>query len=152
MNVVFYSPYTEKSEVVGAKKVSFDELLKKSDVISLHAHLNKETDNMFDKDAFSKMKDGAYLVNTARGRIVEEKVLIDVLESKTLAGYATDVLADEFEIGVQLKDYPLVEYAKTHSNVIIVPHIGGVTHESRENTDIFIVKKLQKIINIKQNV
>ena len=146
MEVIFYDPHAEESRVVGCTKVSFDELLIKSDVISLHAHLNKETENMFNVEAFGKMKKGVYIVNTARGKIVDECALIDALESGQVAGYAADVLADEFKTGVSLKGYPLVEYAKTHQNVIIVPHTGGMTHESRERTDVFIAEKLQKKI------
>ena len=142
MNVIFYSPHTEKSAVPGCARVTFNELLRRSDVVSLHAHLNKETENMFDESVFKKMKKGAYLVNTARGKIVDEAVLLRMLKKGHIAGYAADVLALEFETGIRLKGYPLVEYAKTHRNVIIVPHTGGMTVESRENTDIFIVEKL----------
>ncbi|MAG12904.1 hydroxyacid dehydrogenase [bacterium] len=149
MNVVFYSPNTEKGPTADCRKVSFEELLKESDIISLHAHLNKETEHMFDADAFSKMKKEAYLVNTARGKIVDESALLDALEKKEIAGYAADVLADEFELGPTFGDYPLVEYSKSHMNVIIVPHTGGMTHESRENTDIFVAEKLRKIISSK---
>ncbi|MBI4118604.1 MAG: 3-phosphoglycerate dehydrogenase [Parcubacteria group bacterium] len=151
MDVIFYDPHTKKSIVPGSKKVSLSELLKASDVISLHAHLNKETENMLNADAFKKMKKGVYIVNTARGRIVDEKALLHALKGKRVAGYATDVLADEFEVGVRLRGYPLLEYAKKHSNVIIVPHIGGVTRESRERTDEFVVEKLKKILKKKRN-
>lgn len=147
MDVVFYSPHTKKSPVPDCVKVSFDELLKKSDIISLHAHLNKETENMFNAEVFKKMKRGIYIVNTARGKIVDENALIGALEDGQVAGYAADVLADEFKPGVSLKGYPLVEYARTHQNVIIVPHTGGMTHESRERTDLFIVEKLKKLLH-----
>jgi len=144
MNVIFYSPHTEKSPVSDCAKVTLDELLQKSDVVSIHAHLNKETENMFNAEVFGKMKKGAYIINTARGKIVDENALINALESGEIAGYAADVLAQEFETDVSLKGYPLVEYAKSHQNVIIVPHTGGMTHESRERTDIFIVEKIAK--------
>ena len=65
MNVIFYSPHTKESSVPGCAKVTFDELLANSDAISLHMHLNKETENMFNADAFKKMKKTAYLINTA---------------------------------------------------------------------------------------
>ena len=146
MRVLYVDPYVNLStsdvDRLG-RKVSFDELLKKSDVISLHAHLNKETENMFDAEVFKKMKKTAYLVNTARGRIVNENALLNALKKGEIAGYAADVLALEFETNMRLKGYPLVEYAKTHRNVIIVPHTGGMTHESRENTDIFVAEKLR---------
>lgn len=148
MEVIFYSPRTEKSSVPGCRKVSFDELLEKSDIISIHAHLNRETENMFDASAFKKMKKSVYLINTARGKIVDEQALLRALEKEEIAGYAADVLADEFHFDAAgFRNHPLVEYARTHQNVIILPHIGGMTVESRENTDVFIAEKLRNMLN-----
>ncbi len=147
MNVIFYSPHTDKSPVPDCRKASLEELLRDSDIISIHAHLNKETENMFDADVFKKMKREAYLINTARGKIVDERALLNALENKKIAGYAADVLADEFHFDdTGLVHHPLIDYAKIHQNVIIVPHTGGMTHESRENTDIFIVEKLKNLL------
>src|SRR3989338_8351665 len=147
MEVVFHDPNVEESRVPGCFKVSFEELLSKSDIISLHAHLNKETENMFNAGVLKKMKNEAYLINTARGRIVDESALLMALEHGEIAGYAADVLADEFHFDdTGLVNHPLVDYAKTHRNVIVVPHTGGMTAESRENTDIFIVEKLKKLL------
>ena len=144
MNVIFYSTHTEADAVPGCKKVSFDELLKASDIISIHAHLNERTEKMFDEADFKKMKKTAYIVNTARGKIIDEKALLAALKAGKIAGYAADVLADEFEFDNtgQVAD-PLIDYAKQHDNVIIVPHIGGMTVESRERTDIFTMEKLR---------
>lgn len=127
-------------------KVSFDDLVKESDVISIHVHLDKDTENMFNQKIFQQMKNSAYLINTARGKIVNEQDLLKSLENKQLAGYATDVLADELNFDKEFINHPLVEYAKTHNNFIIVPHIGGMTHESREATDIFIAEKIKKLL------
>ena len=151
MDVIFYDPQVKESRVPDCRRVSFDELLAQSDVVSLHAHLNKETENMFNAGVFKKMKNTAYLVNTARGRIVDEAALLEALQSGEIAGYAADVLADEFRFDdTGFVRHPLVEYAKTHRNAIIVPHTGGMTHESRENTDIFTAEKLcSKILNSK---
>jgi D-3-phosphoglycerate dehydrogenase / 2-oxoglutarate reductase len=148
MDVVFYDPYVEKSLVADCKKVTFDELLSQSDIISIHATLTKETHHMFNGNAFSKMKAGVYIINTARGQLIDEPVLLGALMAGNIAGFAADVLADELAFdGRGFKEYPLVDYAKTHENVIIVPHTGGMTHESRENTDVFIASKLQKVIS-----
>jgi D-3-phosphoglycerate dehydrogenase len=100
---------------------------------------------MFDEKSFKKMKNESYLINTARGKIVDEQALLASLKSDEIAGYATDVLADEFRFDdTGLVKHPLVDYAKEHNNVIIVPHIGGMTTESRERTDVFIIDKLKK--------
>ena len=94
------------------------------------------------------MKNAAYLINTARGRIVDEAALLKALKADEIAGYAADVLADEFHFDDRgLVSHPLIDYSKNHQNVIIVPHTGGMTVESRENTDIFTMEKLKKVIN-----
>ena len=139
MEVVFTDPNVDSTDF---ENVTFQDLLKRSDVISIHAHLTDETKNMFNAEAFEQMKPAAYLVNTSRGQIVDESALISALESKKLAGYATDVLADELEFEERVES-SLIDYAKKHSNVIITPHVGGMTEESRAATDTFIAKKIQ---------
>ena len=152
MKVVFYDPHVEESRVAGCAKVSFDELLAQSDVVSLHAHLNEETENMFNAEVFKKMKNDAYLINTARGRIVDEAALLQALLGGEIAGYAGDVLADEFRFDdTGLVHHPLVDYAKNHRNAIIFPHTGGMTVESRERTDVFVVEKLKKFLSADRN-
>ncbi len=152
MKVIFSDPNVEKVDCQGfplttngAKKVTFDELLSASDAISIHVHLAPDTENLFHKQAFEKMKKTAVLVNTARGKIVNEKDVLEALMGGTIGGYATDVFADELDFkNNSFADHPLVEYAKGHTNCIIVPHIGGMTYESREATDVFISEKLAR--------
>ncbi len=146
MKVIAYDPKLDAVEFNKrhATSVSFDELLNQSDVISIHVHLSAETENMFDAGVFEKMKPTAHLINTARGKIVNEADLLKALENKTIAGYATDVLADETQFGKTFENNPLVEYSKSHTNLIITPHIGGMTYESREATDIFMAEKVRK--------
>ena len=122
--------------------VSFDVLVKQSDVISIHMPLNRATENMFSEKTFAQMKPTAYLINTARGKIVNESDLLAALKRGGLAGYAADVMAEEVNFGKIFSIHPLVEYAKTHFNVLITPHIGGMTHESRAATDVFIANKV----------
>lgn len=145
MNVLAYDPHIEADVFTTnhCQQVDFTTLIKESDIISLHVHLNKDTENMFNKNVFQQMKKGAYLINTARGKIVNEADLLIALENKQLAAYATDVLADELDFNIEFKNNHLVEYAKKHDNLLIVPHIGGMTHESREATDVFIAKKIK---------
>ena len=147
MDVLYHDPKLLTSNVDSlGTEASFDELLQKSDVISIHVHLNKETENMFNAEVFKKMKNTAYLINTARGDIVHEGDLLNALQSQEIAGYGTDVLAGELNFNKEFSKHPLVEYAKESRNVIIVPHIGGMTVESRERTDIFIAEKLKKFL------
>lgn len=145
MRVLFCDPNVEKVE--GARKADFDELLQESDAISIHVHLLPETENMFDAKAISKMKNTGVLLNTARGKIVNEEDLLEALQNKIIAGYAADVLSDELDFkNNAFSNHPLVEYSKTHTNCIIVPHIGGMTYEYREATDIFIAEKIKKAV------
>lgn len=135
-------PDAEFCREQGVRVADLDTLLRQSDVVSIHVSLNPTTEHIFNTSAFSKMKPTAYLVNTARGQIVDERDLLVALTQGRIAGYAADVLADETHFNERFSNHPLVEYAKTHANVIIVPHIGGMTQESRAATDVFIAKKI----------
>ncbi len=134
--------FTDPKDNSQYQRVSFDELLRESDVVSIHVHLFPDTENMFNEKTISRMKNTAVLINTARGKIVDESALLKALESKKIAGYATDVLANELNFGKTSVKDPLVEYSKNHKNCIIVPHIGGMTVDSRIATDIFMAQKL----------
>ena len=152
MRVQFFDSYIKKSPSKKYKKVSFETLLQTSDCISIHVHLDKNTEEMFDTKAFARMKKNAYLINTARGKIVDEEALLAALRRKDIGGYATDVLAGEtsfssegglaFGGGWGVKKHLFVEYTKTHDNCIITPHIGGMMEESRVATDVFMAKKV----------
>lgn len=146
MRVIAYDPYVKKEIFKKSKclQVKFNELLKQSDIISIHVHLNDQTQNIFNKNIFKQMKLGVYIINTSRGKIVNEKDLLVFLKNKKIAGYATDVLSNELDFNKTKVKNPLIDYSKKNENVIIVPHIGGMTYESRENTDIFIAKKLSE--------
>jgi glyoxylate reductase len=125
MNIIYcnrkVNPDAEK--FYGAKQVSFDEMLAQSDVISVHSVMSKETKEIFDKHAFSKMKPTSIFINTARGGIHNEKDLIDALNNGTIWGAGLDVTNPE----PMKKDNPLLEM----ENVCILPHIGSATIEAR---------------------
>jgi glycerate dehydrogenase len=106
------------------KQVSLDELLKNSDIVSLHCPLNKDSENMMNKEAFDKMKEGAVFINTARGGLVDEYALRDALVSKKLLGAGLDVLRSE----PMDKDCPLLGI----ENCIITPHIAWAGLETRK--------------------
>jgi D-3-phosphoglycerate dehydrogenase / 2-oxoglutarate reductase len=102
-------------------QVDFDELLSESDYISIHTPLLPETRNLFSTDAFSRMKPGAYLINTARGPIVDEQALAKALDARQLAGAALDVMPNEPPTGSPLLG---------RDNVIITPHTSFYSEES----------------------
>lgn len=118
-------------------------LLAQADVISLHIPLTEKTEHLIGKRELARMKPSALLINTARGRIVDEDAVIAALKAKKLAGYGTDVLADELSFTPTRARAALINYARTHDNIVLTPHIGGTTVEAREATDIFIAKKVQ---------
>jgi len=144
MEVLAHSPHSAPTRFAefGCRSVELSELLERSDVVSIHAELNDDTRHMFDAAALSQMKDTAYLINTAVEGIVDEAALLLALERGGIAGYGTDVLEGETRFEEAFHSHPLVEYAKSHDNLIIVPHLGGMTAESREATDIFMARKV----------
>ncbi len=139
MTVVFADPGERGSIPLG-------ELLQQSDVVSLHVPLNKETEEMIGAPELALMKPTAVLINTSRGKIVDEDAIIAALEAGKLAGYATDVLADELSFRPEEAKNKLIDYAKAHDNVIVTPHIGGMTAEARAATDIFIARKVREAL------
>jgi len=115
------------SSEVGDERVSFDEVLKQADVISLHCPLNEETHDLFSAAEFEQMKSGAILINTARGGLVDSAALADALRSGEIAAAAVDVLPQEPPVAGD----PLLEYEG--DNLIITPHIAWASNEARQN-------------------
>ena len=123
LRVVTFDPYVPAELLVrsGVTRVEFPELLRSSDFISIHAPLMPETRGLFDAAAFRQMKPTAYLINTARGPIVDEAALAEALDAGHLAGAALDVMPQEPPTGS-----PLVG----RTDVIITPHTGFYSEES----------------------
>ena len=115
--------------IITARGVPLDELLEKSDVVFLHTHVTDDTRGMVDEEFLSYMKEGSYLINTARGELVDEKAIIESIECGHLKGYGTDVIKDEFG---DIQNSKLVEFSMNpNNNVVITPHIGGMTIEGQ---------------------
>lgn len=142
-NTVFYDPYVERK--IAARKVDLEEFLQVCDVISLHVHLNEETKHMINKKFISQCKWNPYLINTSRGDIVNEDDVIEALENGKLKGYATDVISDEFG---NVKNSKLIE-ASQKLNIIITPHIGGMTIEAQEIAYNSAIDLLEKHLCVK---
>ena len=123
LKVVSYDPFVSEETMnsFGVAKVDFAELVHTSDYISIHAPLLPETNRLFNADIFSKMKPTAYLINTARGPIVDEKALAEALDRGHLAGAALDVLSEEPPSGSPLFG---------RDNVILTPHMSFYSAES----------------------
>src|SRR5690554_1778450 len=126
---IIYTKRTQLQEQVesdlGITYSSFDDLLKQSDIISLHCPLNNETERLIDWEQFSLMKNGVVIINTSRGKLINEEALIENLKSQKLKGAGLDVYEHE----------PLSSESELLklSNVILTPHISGITKESFES-------------------
>lgn len=126
----------------GVQLVDFQTLLAESDVLTLHIHLTEANRGLFDEAAFAGMKRGAVLINTSRGAIINEAALLQALDSCHLTGAGLDVIDGEWL--TDLAAHPLIRYANSHDNLLISPHIGGVTWESQAMTLEFMVDKLKR--------
>jgi glyoxylate reductase len=122
---VVYTNRTRNEAVeaeIGARLVTFDELLAQSDVLSLHAPSTPETRHVIDGSALARLRPGAILVNTARGSLVDEVALVDALRTSKLAAAGLDVFEREPELAPGLTDL---------DNVVLLPHLGSATAEAR---------------------
>ena len=136
LKVIYYDrepvpPIIEKE--LGASYVSFDELLRKSDFISVHVPLTEETFHLIGQEEFSMMKKESYLINTARGPIIDEKALVKALKGGVIRGAALDVFENEPAIEQELMNM---------DNVVIVPHIGSASYRTRTKMAIMAAKNL----------
>ena len=126
MNVVYnkHTRDTKCEKNLGVKFCEIDDLLKKSDIVTLHTPLNDETRHLINKDTLSKMKKGSYLVNTSRGSVVAEHDLVNALRTGQLSGAGLDVFETEPNIDPELVGM---------ENVILTPHIASATIEARDD-------------------
>lgn len=144
MHVAAYDPNVGAGEMkkLGVRRMALMPLLRRADVVSLHSVYNEKTKGMLGREHFAAMKRTAFFINTARGEITDETALCDALRGGAIAGAALDTLAGETPDGSHLKTHPLVAYARTHDNLIILPHLGGATIEATERTQIAIARMI----------
>jgi D-3-phosphoglycerate dehydrogenase / 2-oxoglutarate reductase len=120
--------------------LSLRRLAEEADIITLHVPLTKSTDKLISADLLSCMKESVVIVNTSRGKVIDEVALLDALESGRIRGAAVDVLADEI-MGIDSTN-PLIRYSQANSDLLITPHIGGSTAESMRSTARYIAQRL----------
>ncbi len=148
--VIFYSA-SGKSTCTDYEQVQFDTLLQKSDILSLHCPLSDRTRGLINKDALSKMKETAILVNVARGPVVDTQALYDALITNQIAGAGLDVLEQEPMAG----DNPLAQI-KDSTKLIITPHMAWASFESRthlveevvQNIEAFLAGENRNVVNL----
>jgi D-3-phosphoglycerate dehydrogenase / 2-oxoglutarate reductase len=128
----------------GVREVTFDTLLRESDVISIHIHLDENNQKLINRQALAKMKPGSVLINTSRGAILDEPALLEALRRGPLAAAGVDVIDGEW--AEHLENHPLIQYSREHDNLVITPHIGGVTHQSQRMAFSHTVEKLKQFL------
>jgi len=144
MNIIYNNKEKLPQEIekkYHANYVSFDELLEKSDIISIHAPLSDKTKHLFNKSSFEKMKNGAYIVNTGRGPIIKESDLVDYLQNGRLKGAGLDVYEFEPEVNEKLLKM---------NNVVLLPHIGSASNYARKSMSEMVANAVIKYFNSKE--
>ncbi len=141
VRLLAHDPYVDEETMkeFGAEKVDFETLISESDYISIHAPLTDETRGVFSREALGKMKPSAYIINTSRGRIIDQEALYDALVSGQLAGAGLDVLWNE---PPQESDMKLFELP----NVIITPHSAYYSDEAQEQQIKICAQDVGKIL------
>ena len=137
MKVFYYDPFKKNKKF---KKVNLKELIEKSDVISIHAHVNNQSKYLINKKSLKVTKKKPIIINTSRGEIVKEEDIIWALKNKVISGYGTDVIEKEF---TDIKKSPIIKNIKKY-NIIVTPHIGGMTHQGQSRAYSYAINKLKK--------
>src|SRR6185295_628610 len=135
MKVIAFDPFLseERALQLGVDKVELDELFRRADFITLHTPLTEKTKNIIDAAAIAKMKDGARIINCARGGLVDEEALAAAIKSGKVAGAGVDVFVVEPAESSPLFGLP---------NVVCTPHLGAATTEAQENVAIQIAEQM----------
>lgn len=141
MNLIGYDPYLPPYETActefGVCMTTLEEVLAQSDFISLHLPLNDATRNLINRERLSRMRPTAYVINTARGGIINEDDLFEALKSGLIAGAALDVMSQEPPAGSPLLDL---------DNIILTPHIAGLTEEAQVRTSVLVAREVCKVL------
>lgn len=150
-NISAFDPYINDHDFPDyVKRVKeLKALLNMSDMVTLHIPSNKETIGLIGKKEIEAMKNKSYLINTSRGGIVDENSLMKAIDSKKIIGVAVDVLDGESPYGVE--DQSFVKFSKSHSNVLITPHLGGSSYPYMESIFMHSIKELKAMMDKKNN-
>jgi D-3-phosphoglycerate dehydrogenase len=132
--VMVYDPY-----VTNIACNSLENMISNADIISLHVHVTPETKYMINHKLLGCSKKNPYIINTSRGEIVVEHDIVNALESGLISGYATDVIENEFD---DLKKSPIIKAMNAGKNIIVTPHIGGMTYEGQLKAYKWAINKL----------
>ncbi len=143
MNVYFYDMVDKLALGNATKCRTQEELLNKVDIVSLHVDGRPSNKNIFGKEQFDQMKEGAYFLNLARGHVVEIEALVNVLKSGKILGAGVDV----YPVEPKTNNEPFTSELKELDNVILTPHIGGSTAEAQVHIGNYVPEKIIAYIN-----
>lgn len=145
MKVTVFDPFLSNAaaEELGVQSVSIDDILEKSDFITIHAPKTRETQNLFNREAFARCKRGLRIVNCARGGIIDESALLEALENGQVAGAALDV----FEKEPLPADSPLLTATHLADRLVLTPHLGASTEEAQVNVALDVAEQIREFFS-----
>lgn len=145
MDVGYFDPY------VPGGYMSLIELARRSDMLSLHAPANADTQHMISDEVLRALPRGAYVINTARGELIDTGALLDLLSEGHIRAAALDTIEGEYEPGFaeRFADSAVARYARSHDNLILTPHIGGSTRDAWAQTQERVIRKAMDVFNLK---
>ncbi len=139
MKIIAYDPFAQPQVAPGVENIPLEDLLTQADIITLHVPLTPSSEKIINARALALMKPGALLVNTSRGKVIDEAVLLRVLKEKRIGGAALDVFASEPISG----KHPFCSL----ENVVLSPHIGAMTQEAGERLSASVARQVRDILS-----
>ncbi len=138
MTILAHDPFARPQESIPVESLPLEELLSRADIVTIHVPLTGATEKMINSRTLAAMKPKALLVNTSRGRVIEEGALLEALQEKRIRGAALDVFANEPISG----DHPFAKLG----NVVLSPHIGAMTQEAAERLSEAVARQVRDIL------
>ena len=149
MKVGYYDPFILCHNVY-QKYDTIEDLLKESDIVSIHVHLTDKTIHLINHTNINYCRQNSFIINTSRGKIIENKAITEALINNKIHGYAADVLYDEFLLDKTNDD--LILLMKKGHNIILTPHIGGATYEAMQMCEEYLASYLVNLISYEKNM
>jgi phosphoglycerate dehydrogenase-like enzyme len=144
MDVAFFDPF------VAGGRASITELARRSDVLSLHAPANESTRGLVSRAVLEALPQGSMVINTARGELLDVDALLDLMEAGRICTAALDVIDGEYDpnFSARFAASRLANYARTHDNLVLTPHIGGSTIDAWRETERFVILKAARVLGL----
>lgn len=136
VDILFYDPYVDPVPYAKKSK-SISKLVIDSDIVVLTLTSNDETHGIIDREVLRNFNNSKFLINTSRGEIVDQDCIAELINNKSIAGYASDVLSSN-----EVNNRNLIDCLKNNDNLILTPHVAGNTIESRQKADLIVINKL----------